>query len=443
MNDFNLSNDNMPSLPKGDALTDTEVSNRSIWINRKYAIKECYALAEELIRQNTDLAKQYFNHSSSRSIFTEVIAIIVGSFAFQLRLGYQNKEFVAIPIGHGSKDAKQYTGHDGGWLAKGIQFLDTLGYLFIAYNHFYNKETKEGRVAKYKCTKQLQSLLEDYGLIRLAYPKVSHFKVLPEPIPARIKFSDGNYQSVEDDPSEEVLKWLANKLSQTRITVGGISYEALKRTFNYAQERSNVAKKPSSLVRTYALTTTEGGRIYLPNIQSLPKLVRSKLLFNGAKTVELDYRSMHLFLLYRRAGQLLDYSLFLNNDPYDIGQKYDLDRSQIKDCFTICLGEADKDAFESHTKGKNARHAGFSEKDTKRSLECLLHYHSCIEPFLFKNESRSLQKDDSEIALKVLGHLIKRDIPVIPVHESFIVKRRDKEILREIMEIELPSCDIH
>ena len=81
MNDLILSKNIMPSLPQGDALTDTEVSNRSIWINRKYAIKECYVLAEELIRQNTGLAKQYFNHTSSRLIFTEVIAIIVGSFA--------------------------------------------------------------------------------------------------------------------------------------------------------------------------------------------------------------------------------------------------------------------------------------------------------------------------------------------------------------------------
>src|SRR6056300_8201 len=113
MKDLTLSNDIMPSLPKGDALTEKEVSNRSIWINGKYAIKECYVLAEELIRQYTGLAKQYFNHSSSRPIFTEVIAIIVGSFAFQLRLGYQNKKFVAIPTGNGSREAKEYTGHSG------------------------------------------------------------------------------------------------------------------------------------------------------------------------------------------------------------------------------------------------------------------------------------------------------------------------------------------
>ena len=79
----------------------------------------------------------------------------------------------------------------------------------------------------------------------------------------------------------------------------------------------------------------------------------------------------------------------------------------------------------------------------KRSLECLLDQHSCIEPFLFKNISRSLQKEDSEIALGVLRQLMERDIPVVPVHESFIVKRKDMGILRDAMRVALPKCYIH
>ena len=77
--------------PEGNTLTDTEVSKRSIWIGSQYAIKDCYSLANELIRVNREASKAFIRHSKSRDKFIEVLAIIVGSFAYQLSLGYQRK----------------------------------------------------------------------------------------------------------------------------------------------------------------------------------------------------------------------------------------------------------------------------------------------------------------------------------------------------------------
>jgi len=437
------SNNVMPSLPEGNALTNTEVSKRSIWINSQYAIKDCYVLARDLITLNRELSKTFIKHSSSRDKFTEVLAIIIGSFAYQLSLGYQRKEFVTIPTGNSSKDAKDRTGYSGEWLAKGVQFLESLDYLYIAYSHFYDRETKQGRIAKYRCTKALISLMERFNLIRLKYPNASRFEVLEEPLQARIKYGDNDYKSVENDPSGGVLKWLAKKLSNTRIKVEGISYKALEDSFNYTTQSSKIFVKPSQLVRTYTTSAELGGRIHLSRIQSLSKEIRSKLLFDGAKTVEFDYRSMHLFLLYRWIGQTLDYFSFPNNDPYDIGQKYGLDRSQIKECFTAVLGEGSESDFLSHTNYHDRQHAGFSAKDRKRALECLLEAHPLIRPYVFKNVSGKLQKADSEIALNVLRFLMDHDIPVIPVHESFIVKRRHADVLQKIMEACLPGCHVH
>ena len=90
------------------------------------------------------------------------------------------------------------------------------------------------------------------------------------------------------------------KLSQTRITLEGITYEALENTFNYTTQSSKVFVKPSQLVRTYTTTTQLGGRIYLSRIQNLSKEIRSKLRFGGAKTVELDYRSASISLILER-----------------------------------------------------------------------------------------------------------------------------------------------
>lgn len=432
----------MPSLPEGNALTDTEVSNRSIWINSQYAINDCYSLASELIRVHREASKAFIKHSSSRDKLTEVLAIIIGSFAYQLSLGYQRKEFVTIPTGNSSKDAKDRTGYSGEWLAKGLQFLESLDYVHIAYNHFYNRETRQGRIAKYRCTKTLISLMERFNLIRLRYPNASRFEVLDEPLQARIKNANNEYKPVKNDPSDEVLKWLAEKLSKSRITLEGIAYAALEDTFNYITQSSNVFVKPSQLVRTYTTTVALGGRIYLPRIQALPKSIRSRLLIDGAKTIELDYRSMHMCLLYRKAGKVLDYSVFPSNDPYDVGQRYGLHRSQIKDCFTAALGESSRESFMSHISYHSRSNAGFSERDTLLALECLVDAHPLLEHYLFRNIAGQLQKEDSTIALTILTDLMHSDTPVLPVHESFIVKHKDSEILREAMATALPECEI-
>ena len=139
----------------------------------------------------------------------------------------------------------------------------------------------------------------------------------------------------------------------------------------------------------------------------------------------------------------MDYSKFPNSDPYDVGQKYDLDRSQIKDCFTAVLGESSEGGFLSHIRHHDRQNAGFSQKERKRALECLLDAHPLLEGYLFKNISVELQREDSDIALNVLEGLMHLDIAVIPVHESFIVKRKDSHKLKEVMRKAIPSCYIH
>ena len=422
------------------ALKETEVSDKSIWINSQYAISPCHQLADDLVREHGDVSFKYLKQSKSRQKIKEIVAIIVGSFAKQLSLGYLRKEYVAIPTGKSSDDPIKLTGFSGQWLANGIEFLQSIDLIRVAFNHFYNPQIGEGRVAKYLATKKLIELLESYGLIRLRYPESSRFFVEPLPLQPRIKISDDVYTAVEDDPSAETLQWLANELSNMRITIAGISYEALRDTFDYKQGRSKVVVGKSRLVRTYSKQEALGGRFYCYLLQELPSAIRPYLRFDGASTVELDYRSMHLFLLYRRAGKVLDYGKFKNCDPYDVGAKFDLDRGEIKGCFLAALGDTSYANFISHTGHHDREHAGFSSRDRQRALECLLDAHPVLEDFLFKNLSTSLQYEDSQIALEIMSDLKAQDIPCIPVHESFVVKRKYQSRLQQIMLERLPGA---
>jgi len=59
--------------------------------------------------------------------------------------------------------------------------------------------------------------------------------------------------------------------------------------------------------------------------------------------------------------------------------------------------------------------------------------HDKIEDYFFKKSALYFQKYDSDIALNVVTTLADRGIPILPVHDSFVVEKQYKELLRKTM----------
>ena len=56
--------------------------------------------------------------------------------------------------------------------------------------------------------------------------------------------------------------------------------------------------------------------------------------------------------------------------------------------------------------------------------KCLiLKKHEPIKDSFFKREGNKLQFRDSQLAEQIMLHFAKRDIPILPVHDSFIITR--------------------
>lgn len=220
------------------------------------------------------------------------------------------------------------------------------------------------------------------------------------------------------------------------------------------------------LHRVFNINTDLGGRFY-GSYQQLPSKDRSSLLFNGKPTVELDYSSLHIAILYAWKGaEML-------GDPYTI-KGYD--RNTVKGIFlrlvnvknlsalegviTTSAKESTKERFAKYrkerevfelraSKGLVARAptkpkfidsyiknvpAGFN---AKQFIIDLKERHSAIESLLGGDDiGLKLQRADSELMSKLMVDLYgrKRPIPCLPVHDSLVCRKSNSELVRLTME---------
>ncbi|MGU3326934.1 hypothetical protein ACLBXB_08325 [Methylobacterium mesophilicum] len=176
--------------------------------------------------------------------------------------------------------------------------------------------------------------------------------------------------------------------------------------------------------RTFCRESFEcGGRLYGP-WQGIPKGYRKRMTINGEPTAEPDFKSMHPKLAYGMAGCPLKGDF----DIYDVDES--INPKHYKYSLLIAL---------------NAGHPCEAIHAIQKKLSCTFKYAGGlydevgirnwqIEKFIAKDKGVELQRIDSEIALEVIKACHRDGIPVLPVHDSFIVPERCEKETKKHMD---------
>ncbi len=180
------------------------------------------------------------------------------------------------------------------------------------------------------------------------------------------------------------------------------------------------------LHRVYNGGWTLGGRFYGGWWQGVKSADRRHFLLNGERTEEIDYAQIHPRIIYLEAG------VELVGDAYDIpgwrGTK-EL-RDLCKAAFNILINAS---CYKSAL-GALAKELDGDFRTAKAVIEAIKRRHHDVESYFHSNVGIRLQGLDARMAEIVLTEMtVKRGIPVLPVHDSFIVPESHRDTLVQVM----------
>jgi hypothetical protein len=153
-----------------------------------------------------------------------------------------------------------------------------------------------------------------------------------------------------------------------------------------------------------------GGRLYGGWWQYISRDMRSDIMINGKPTVEVDYKGMHIALLFFELGYHHEY------DPYTLDvsvfpQRNDIDqRRAIKELVLMALNAKSKDkAFRAFRSDQATEHPFKKLKNIEldKLLSAFINKYPQLEPYLFTGKELELMYRDSCIAEYVIDHSTK------------------------------------
>ena len=332
---------------------------------------------------------------------------------------------------------------------RAFKALIEMEYLQVSQSGFYDRKgrkdgTATSRLTRYVATDKLLKLFTSEELKSL--PALVPVYADPELIKVRLKEKDqhgvfGNV-SVPFTKSQETDRIYTNlEIINKALSKHWYDLEISDNSLVQLQERlANDQTNPRqlrfdqrSLYRVFndpELTT--GGRFYGGWWQNIPKEYRSHLTINGKSTVELDYSNQHPSILYAQEGLVRPADCYSGVIPPELTPQTaslsDL-RGMIKAAFNAMLNSPKP--LSQPPNGVYPKAFGLTWRQVSESI---LKFHEPIAHHFYTGIGLKLQRLDSDIAEKVLLYFSQKYIPVLPLHDSFLMHHGYESTLKPVME---------
>jgi len=359
--------------------------------------------------------------------------------------------FTAIRMdgNHYRKDDPENIYKVGPSIIKIVKDLEEMGYLHIKIGYStYKKRT--GRITRILPTDKLKQLFEGVkyefcsdikceGNASLAEAKSCI--LLRDKDPVIGKSINLSFEPTADTQRmEQQLSKYNDLLSWTFIDIPSNQdgYIKLKN-----QRRLLLGQVHQPVVRIFSRGDFDlHGRFYHSAIQQLPSQEREKLFIDGNPTVELDFTGLHIVLAYALKG--ICYWATDGKDPYILEpskypewfREFPNKRQCVKLLMTCLINCTDlKSAYKGfrYKASSGSVEKTFTDEQLASLSLAVVKRHLPIVDTFRRDSGIRLMRFDSEIAAHVINHFTDLEIPVLCIHDSFIVEQKFIRALEKAM----------
>ena len=187
------------------------------------------------------------------------------------------------------------------------------------------------------------------------------------------------------------------------------------------------------LYRVFNIDFRHGGRFY-GGVENIPSVLRQFIKINGSRTVELDYASYQIRMLYHKLK--IDYTQDAYAALVTPGGFYT--REIYKLVALVLLNAKDRPSAVKSLRQKFIKTDLLPSKETtdiklNALIDTFIAHHARINKYFFKGQGLKLQFIDSQITNEILKYFTKKKILLLSIHDSFIIESQHEDILRKIM----------
>lgn len=316
--------------------------------------------------------------------------------------------------------------------------LDSMG-LVNSVKGFKNPEDGYGVLTKIKPDDEAIRLLQQLR------PEMINDIQPPELVVLRRR---GTREKVDYTDSKETIQMRQhlteyNQLRQSAVfTLKGVTDEDMLnhskffKLFGKSGINGEWTLRNPYIFRSFSNSFKKGGRFYNGIESQMPKSLRKKLHINGAPTVELDYGSMHIRMLYHLEKKNISGNVYdkLAGDNQLLRQMFkqialvSINSQSMSEALAAIRMKINTEKRELLTIINDITDSGLS-KYYMRWVKA----HKYIAKYFNSDIGIKLQYYDSVIASGIIRHFTSKDIPVLVIHDSFIIEDKYEAQLKTVM----------
>lgn len=307
------------------------------------------------------------------------------------------------------------------------------------------KGSYSGPYAPYNHTTRIRAAEPLRELFRAAKMTRDDVIQAPEQECIILKAGDGEGTKFVDYKDTEATNWMRadlqaynHVLAHAFIDIPSLGNPWIERLDERGKvSRVHVDHHHQNVRRIFSRGSWEAnGRFYGPWWQQIGSDLRKDIYINDTPTVEVDFKGLHVAILGAEKG------LAIEGDPYALpvgmvpGAPPELQRALVKMLVLTALNARDrKSAFGSFRDGWPAGHMGktMTNAELDRLLTAFVELHPHLADLVCADQGIRLMNVDGRIAERVHRHFTAQGVPVLSVHDSFIIDYTRVVELKQVM----------